>query len=338
MPNLLTLLTILSTSTIALAQTYSIKPIQGSWGTGGQRNTPLAAGEKVPRQNHDYPLSDQGNTLQWRKLPTFSDEFDGEKLNLERWLPHNHILGGRPPAMFLPENVEVRDGHLHLYIREKPGLEEEIFGLKFKDWSSATCQSLYAVRYGYFEVRAKPGIGSSAFWLYAQTIKDRQDYKLELDVYELGGRRPHWNQFYNMNSWVFRQKGLSRATPTHDGVQDGGKWNSGINFAENFHVFGFHWGPELITWYVDGIKVREMRNRDFHSPLYVLLDTETMPDWFGLPTGEEQKHAHEIDYIRAWTNDSLDQGFANYAMMVPLPHRNPTAKYLQKYSKKEQQN
>lgn len=300
--------------------TWDIKPVQGKWGEGWQREVPLGKG--VERLNDEFPLSDQYNTGEWKLDRSYSDEFDGSALNLERWLPHNHVWGGRAPAAFLPRNVEVADGRLKLSIRREPGLRGEIHGTKYRDWSSATVQSLVPLRYGYLEVRAKAAIGSSAFWLFAHTEKGGERSKLEIDVYELGGRRPGWATIYNMNTWIFADRGIEKRKGASLGEQNGGKWESGINFADGFHVFGLKWGPELISWYVDGVKVREMPNRVFHTPLHILLDTETMPQWFGMPTDAELEHQHEVDYIRVWKNQSMDQGWAGHKMRFPLPERN----------------
>jgi hypothetical protein len=60
------------------------------------------------------------------------------------------------------------------------------------------------------------------------------------------------------------------------------------------------WNKKLIRWYVDGQVVRELENTHWHQPLHLNFDSETMPDWFGLPKKEELPARFSIEYVRAW--------------------------------------
>ncbi|WP_370979449.1 carbohydrate-binding protein [Agaribacterium sp. ZY112] len=311
--------------------------------------------EAIVRDNtpaaQSFPLSDLDNSAGWTFKSELSDEFNSNTFDEfksdgsanGKWLANNHTWGGREPAPFLPKNVRQESGRLKLSLKQE--VESQVFGFLganyFDGWSAATAMNVNPIRYGYFEVRSKVGVGSSAFWLYAQTLEDTRyipgergfsqglvDHDLEIDVYEQGGRRPEWAQYYNMNTWVFEYQGDDHRIfsknasgdscgsagwqggddllPHANGLQNGGHWNAGIDFAADFHVYGLYWGPDEIRWYVDGKLVRSMANRYHHTPLYVLLDTETMPDWFGLPTPAELEHDHEVDYIRVWTTDELE--------------------------------
>ncbi len=158
---------------------------------GWTRLAPLDEGKSVTRSNHNYPLSDQDNTEGWTLFEPWSDEFDDGVLDTEKWLPHNHEWYGRHPARFLPENISEGGGTVKLAMKKDPSLPaEDLYGngLLYENYSSATLQSLTAKRYGYFEIRARAGVGSSAFWLYAETYRDNLHNKLEIDVYEIGGR------------------------------------------------------------------------------------------------------------------------------------------------------
>lgn len=43
-----------------------------------------------------------------------------------------------------------------------------------------------------------------------------------------------------------------------------------------------------------------MENTRWHQPLYLNLDAETQPDWFGLPDNAELPATFSIDYVRSW--------------------------------------
>ena len=36
------------------------------------------------------------------------------------------------------------------------------------------------------------------------------------------------------------------------------------------------------------------------NPLYLILDSETMPDWFGMPEDNDLPSTFSIQYVRAW--------------------------------------
>ncbi|MCF0234395.1 MAG: family 16 glycosylhydrolase [Thermoguttaceae bacterium] len=83
-------------------------------------------------------------------------------------------------------------------------------------------------------------------------------------------------------------------------TSDGKAWKAPFNLADDFHRYGLLWTPEKICWYVDDELVRESENTQWNQSLTVNFDSETMPEWFGLPTPEELPATFEIDYIRHW--------------------------------------
>ncbi len=135
-----------------------------------------------------------------------------------------------------------------------------------------------------------------------------------------------YEELYNMNTWVWVLDGIPIIFDT------GGKWNSGIPFAEDFHVFGFKWTAEILEYYVDGVLVRSMPNRHFKAPLILLFDTETMPVWFGVPPDDHLPAYHEIDYMRTWTNaETVDTWVGDYVLMYDPRYNNPTAEYVSQF-------
>lgn len=49
--------------------------------------------------------------------------------------------------------------------------------------------------------------------------------------------------------------------------------------------------------------VRRIKNTDWHDPLHVQFDSETMPTWFGMPKDEDLPSTYSIEYVRAWRQD-----------------------------------
>ncbi|MBL7152691.1 MAG: family 16 glycosylhydrolase [Phycisphaerae bacterium] len=252
------------------------------------------AGPLGPKPNHTtdaYPLSDQANKAGWVKYAQMSDEFDGDELDAEKWWPKNPRWLGRKPAWFDPANVNVADGKLHLSMKknEPPGMPKD---KGYHTYTSAAVQSKGLVKYGYFEVRCRPmaSAGSSSFWFYNNT----PDLWTEIDVFEIGGRAPKFEKKYNMNVHVFKTPTENKHWSKH------GEWFAPTNLADDYHTYALEWDAERIKWYFDGVLVRWVENTHWHQPLTLNFDSETMPDWFGLPKDEDLPSTYSIEYVRAW--------------------------------------
>ncbi|MBC8041424.1 MAG: family 16 glycosylhydrolase [Opitutaceae bacterium] len=254
---------------------------------GWTRVGPL--GETPVRANDRYPLTDQNNQAGWSLHEPTSDEFNGDQLDAAKWWDHNPTWRGRKPALFMPHNVEVHGGLLRLTMKN-----ETVAGAPqgYDTFTSAAVQSRTRVRYGYFEIRAKPmrSGGSSAFWFYYADDKDHT----EIDVFEIGGGAPGFERKYNMNQHVFRTPAEKR----HWSV--GGVWMAPWNLADDFHTYGLEWDDKELSYYVDGVRVRRAAGSHWHQALTVNFDSETMPTWFGLPDPKDLPSTFEIDYIRTW--------------------------------------
>jgi beta-glucanase (GH16 family) len=223
-------------------------------------------------------------------LPELTDEFGGNNLDTSKWFQINPTWLGRKPAFFSKENVTIENGKLNLTMRkEEPS--EMLKEKGYHTYSSAAVRSRHTVKYGYFEIKSKAmnSKGSSAFWFYDQSPA----IHTEIDVFELCGIGERENQ-YNMNVHVFR-------TPLEEKHwSKGGEWRASYRFADDFHVFGLEWTPYVIRWYVDGEAVRTVENTHWHQPLTMNFDSETMPDWFGLPDDSDLPSTFSIEYVRSW--------------------------------------
>jgi hypothetical protein len=50
----------------------------------------------------------------------------------------------------------------------------------------------------------------------------------------------------------------------------------------------------------DGVLVRSVENTHWHQPLFLIFDSETMPEWFGMPDDKDLPSTFSIEYVRAW--------------------------------------
>ena len=79
-------------------------------------------------------------------------------------------------------------------------------------------------------------------------------------------------------------------------------WKAPSRLADQYHVYGVEWKAAEIKWYFDGELVHTVPNTHWHQPYHLNFDTETMPDWFGLPAKETLPSTFQINNVRAWRN------------------------------------
>lgn len=252
---------------------------------------PGALGPTPVRVSDRLPLSDQSDEGCWLKYEPMTDEFDGAALDSEKWWPRNPSWLGRQPAYFWPGNVTVSDGKLHLAMRKKE-VSEMPKDKGYHTYTSAAVKSKTRVKYGYFEVKARPmkSHGSSSFWFYDSAPNEWT----EIDVFEIGGRSPGFERKVNMNVHVFK-------TPTeNEHWSSGDVWIAPADLADDYHVYGLEWDEDKIKWYFDGVLVRWVENTHWHQELTLNFDSETMPEWFGLPNDSDLPSTYSIEYVRAW--------------------------------------
>jgi len=223
----------------------------------------------------------------WDPIPAFWDEFGGDGLDAAKWHPNNPGWLGREPGYFNPQNVRVREGMLHLDAKREdlPGVPP-----RYHTFTTAAVKSRNTVRYGYFEIRARAmdARASSAFWFYDGS----PEQWTEIDVFEIGARR--YPNRYFMNTHVFH----TLVETTHwDKSQI---WEAPYNLSQEFHVYGLEWDRDQIAFWIDGQVVRREANTHWHQALTLNFDSETFPDWFGLPEAGELPATFSIDYVRAW--------------------------------------
>lgn len=275
------------TSTAA-TNAFNEKSIKQWTRTGPLSDTPTRISDLLP-------LSDQQNKAGWVKFDPMWDEFDEPTLDTNKWTVGMYWWQGRQPAWFNPRNVEVRNGQLHLTMRRE-AVPAEMQSKGYHDYSSAALHTKARSSYGYYEVKARPmnSGGSSSFWFQQEDLKTFPGWATEVDVFELCGKSATHDRRYYMTLHV-------SATPDEKRHwQVGSYWESPRGFAEEFHVFGFDWDRTELRWYVDGVLVHTVQNTHWHHPLFLIFDSETMPEWFGMPNAADLPSTFSIDYVRAW--------------------------------------
>ena len=156
-----------------------------------------------------------------------------------------------------------------------------------------TTQTTFAQTYGYFEIRAALPEGQGfwpAFWL----LPADGSWPPEIDVFEMLGRDPD-TVYYAAHQTLNGQH-----------VSGGGQ----LRFdTSGFHTYGVDWGPDFITYYIDGSQVGVVRTpASMHGPMYMLANLAVGGSWAGAPDATTGTGQMQIDYIHAYARGVSNAG------------------------------
>lgn len=189
--------------------------------------------------------------FKWVLNEAYSDEFNGTKLDADKW--HDHYPGwqGRIPGLFVPETVQVKEGCLQIEI----GLLNPPRGEDREWWIACGAVQTKAqeASYGYYETRMKASSlrTSSTFWL----MNPRGDAKrTELDIHECVGNATRWPGFkyqFRNNTHLKLEKKSADGEPIE--LKKGASSEIGGNVDEAFHRYGCWWeNATTMHFYLDG--------------------------------------------------------------------------------------
>ncbi len=181
------------------------------------------------------------DTSAWQLV--FSDEFDGDRLDPERWrtwFPYSNDgsdrcdgcrVMGTSNTIFRDELVQVSGGQLHLGVRARAG---EWYGQR-KEHEGSMVHSVGDVRFthGRFEVRCRIPKGTGlwpAFWGFGG--------ETEVDVFEFCGERP------DLFKGALHRWGRPK-------FSNGGRKRM-PDLSQDFHDYAVEWERDGISWYIDG--------------------------------------------------------------------------------------
>ena len=240
---------------------------------------------------------------------TFSDEFDTDTLDLNKWSTEygfdTYCVVDTPPPPGTPTYCNrSNNDEKEWYIDESPFVsggtlklvasKNDCSGDDLPDRSYApyTCDNFpylssmvsthgrFSQLYGYFEARIKIVNGQGfwpAFWLIPQlppvpNPEVEYFWPPEIDIMENKGQEPNVIYLTHHYSGVFPEPGSKL-----NGWSYGGSVNrafSGPDYSASFHTFAVQWQPGSIVWFVDGIK-------RFRSTYNIPPGTVYQPDYSG---------------------------------------------------------
>ena len=278
---------------------------------------------------HIKTLPEPPAGFKWAVSPDFTDEFEGDQLDAEKWYDKSpYWKNGRPPATFKAYNVSVENGYLRIKnsrLNPTEGNDGKP-GTKYSYAGGAVASRSDQAWYGYYEVRMKasPTPMSSTFWLknLSNTITYvnengeliTEHHRQELDIIETIGaptRFPNWSRQFNANTHY----GVSvegRANPPQlDGPGPKDTRAAIEPTADGYHTYGLWWvDAKTLHFYYDGKflftihPATKYNTQPFARPMYMHMVTETYSWEPSLPTDEMlndgTKNSTYYDWVRSY--------------------------------------
>lgn len=198
--------------------------------------------DSTPLKNND--------SYNWTLL--YEESFDNPSLDSNAWLTcpngwqrhHGHEL-----QYYLDENIIIRNGVLHLTVKQQPGdykiydvdaAGNPITSTRHFDYTSGWIQSRDKYQYGKFEVRCKVPQGRGlwpAFWFFGTHN--------EIDVFEFRGDQPRRPQL-NTHYWCSQKTRIdSSSIPRRR-----------IDYSKDFHTYSLEWDKCKMVFRIDDEIVR----------------------------------------------------------------------------------
>ena len=272
----------------------------------------------TPQKDTDFPANPKekmGYSLE------FSDEFQGESLDMSKWLPY--YLPQWASRVQAKARYEVKDDGLHLSIEadQQPWNPEHdgdlrVSSLQTGCFSGAVGSSrgqhpfrddlvvkeaqpttkLYTPRYGYFEVRLKavPLAGyMCALWMIG--FEETPEQSAEICICEIKG------EGVDADSSVigYGVHPFNDPDITDEFYEDALDIN-----ASNFHLYAAEWSPERVDFYVDNQKVRTVEQSPGYA-MQFMLNIYELPDALTASSKEAPfPKTMVVDYVRGYRRDA----------------------------------
>ena len=229
--------------------------------------------------------SDKFDILKSREL-TFSDEFDGEKLDTTKWLTNYYwgekLLKDRYSvesdlqAYTEKENFEVRNSILKINTKSqkisgKVWSASKGFTTKEFNFTSGLINSgnSFRQKYGLFTAKIKLGnpAAKSAFWMLADKITPH------LDICRTGKGKV-WFDYFSANG-------------------NKSKTSLGSKYSNDYFIYSLEWTPDKLVWKINGAEVFTQTSDVPQEPMYVLLAG-------GLDKAINGMTSMEIDWVHVY--------------------------------------
>lgn len=215
----------------------------------------------------------------------FSDEFNGSAVDTSLWNYRTDVKAGSAQR---PENVSVGGGLMSIDLKaESPPYQG-------KDWSGGGLVSKRALRYGYYETRAKMPVAGgwhTSFWMQAGNGSTTfpAEQRTEIDVLEQDSANRR-TVHHGVITW--------EGNGVHAPYVVGSTYDSGLD-VKQWHTYGADWTETSVKFYIDGVlryTAPYTPNNWTHDYINIWLTS------IAYPVGQGEGVA-QFDYVRYWQKD-----------------------------------
>ena len=202
-----------------------------------------------------------------------SEEFEGDEIDSDMWAVVERVgdLSNDDEQCYLPANVAVADGALHITTRDDTDGCASI-GVDARYSSGMVQWRTASFTYGRLEVRARVGGGTGpwpAIWLLGTDCQPNNPFDAndidcnwpepgadEIDIVEyLGG------DFSTLNQQIHSTDGHPQClVPVDDPIRD-------------WHVYGLQWDEDRLVFDIDGVISCELTQAVPSTPMFLIVNT-----------------------------------------------------------------
>ncbi len=257
-----------------------------------------AAGLVIPSGGYVSPESYPGYNLTW------SDEFNGEALNLSDWTfetgdgcPGNCGWGNNELQYYREDNTSIIDGKLVITAKKQN------FGDRDYTSSRIVTKGKKQFKFGRIDMRAALPAGQGlwpALWMLGSNV-DAVSWPAcgEIDIMELTGDLPNrvvGTVHYGANVGDHQQNSNAKYLSGSD------------NFQDEFHVFSLNWENNLLEFLVDDVVYHTITPASLNGAVYpfnknffFIFNVAVGGNFPGNPDGSTAFPQHMIvDYVRVF--------------------------------------
>jgi beta-glucanase (GH16 family) len=201
------------------------------------------------------------------------------------------------------------NGNLVITLDEADGSQECYYGPCEFESARLITQNKAEFAYGRIESRLQVPTGGDGLWPAFWSLGTDITYNPwpgagEIDVMEYVSRIP--NEIF----------GTIHGPGYNGGGSFSGIYDFGERVDQEFHTFTVEWEPELITWYVDGIKYHEAQPSDvpgpwsFEKPFFLLLNFAIGGNFGGaIDPANTYPQEYLVDYVRVYQGPDSAERF-----------------------------
>ncbi len=238
----------------------------------------------------------------------FSDDFEGNALNADKWYPIYPDWHGRKLGRFVPENVRVENNHLALISRYEDETPVWFKASGYSDLTTACVRSRSRLLYGCIQMRfkANPSAVSNALWLNGSLDADKQNkpgaVSDEIDIFEIFCKSPKGedNRYFNTCHRIVTPYVEGRVFSGNTTFTRPNTPREAFNFSDDWHTATFLWEKDRLEWYLDGRLTFSHVNDYYHNAMYLNIDSEPLFAWSGEVEPKDLPAEFLVDYIRVW--------------------------------------